>query len=54
MDVIIMPGIFFDVNPDRRRSLRRYQSYCRISFGPELEKLKLGLEAIERVIAKFS
>jgi aspartate/methionine/tyrosine aminotransferase len=52
--VISVPGIFFDVNPDRRRSLRRYHSYCRISFGPELEKLKLGLEAIERVIAKFS
>lgn len=52
--VISVPGIFFDVNPDRRRSLRRYQSYCRISFGPELEKLELGLEAIERVIAKFS
>lgn len=52
--VISVPGIFFDVNPDRRRSLRRYQSYCRISFGPELAKLELGLAAIERLIAKFS
>ncbi len=53
-NVITVPGIFFDVNPDRRRSLRRYQSYCRISFGPEMEKLDLGLDAIERVIKKFA
>ena len=26
---------------------------CRISFGPELEKLELGLNAIARVVAKF-
>lgn len=48
--VITVPGIFFDVNPDRRRSLHRYQNYARISFGPEMEKLVLGLDAIERLI----
>ena len=52
--VISVPGIFFDVNPDRRRSLRRYHNYCRLSFGPQLEKLELGLAAIERLVAKFS
>ncbi len=52
--VITVPGIFFDVNPDRRRSLRRYQNYCRISFGPSMEELTVGLAAIERVIRKFS
>jgi hypothetical protein len=31
----------------------RYKNYCRISFGPEIEKLELGLNAFERVIAKF-
>jgi len=51
--VITVPGIFFDVNPDRRRSLRRYQNYCRISFGPEMERLEIGLDAIERMIEKF-
>jgi hypothetical protein len=25
----------------------------RISFGPEIEKIELGLDAFERVIAKF-
>lgn len=51
--VIVVPGVFFDVNPGNRRSLMRFKNYCRISFGPEIEKLELGLAAIRRVIAKF-
>jgi len=50
---IVVPGVFFDVNPGNRRTHARYKNYCRISFGPEMEKLKLGLAAIARVIAKF-
>jgi aspartate/methionine/tyrosine aminotransferase len=51
--VIVVPGVFFDVNPGNRRTHARYKNYCRISFGPEIERLELGLKAIERVIAKF-
>jgi len=51
--VIIVPGVFFDVNPGNRRSMMRFKNYCRISFGPEMEKLEMGLTAVERVIAKF-
>ena len=51
--VIIVPGVFFDVNPGNRLSMMRFKNYCRISFGPEIDKLELGLAAIERVIAKF-
>jgi len=51
--VIVVPGVFFDVNPGNRRATARYKNYCRISFGPEIEKLELGLDAFERVIAKF-
>jgi aspartate/methionine/tyrosine aminotransferase len=51
--VIVVPGVFFDVNPGHRRAASRYQNYCRISFGPELEKIELGLAAFGRVIAKF-
>jgi aspartate/methionine/tyrosine aminotransferase len=51
--VIVVPGVFFDVNPGNRRTHARYKNYCRISFGPEIEKLELGLDAFERVIAKF-
>jgi aspartate/methionine/tyrosine aminotransferase len=52
-NVITIPGIFFDVNPDKRRFHARYEHYSRISFGPEMEKLELGLDALERVIAKY-
>lgn len=51
--VITVPGQFFDVNPDRRRKYSRYRSYARISFGPEMEALRVGLESLERVIAKY-
>jgi aspartate/methionine/tyrosine aminotransferase len=50
---IVVPGVFFDVNPGHRRTQSRYKNYCRISFGPEIEKLELGLAAFERVIKKF-
>ncbi len=51
--VIIVPGSFFDVNPVNRRAVGRYTNYCRISFGPEMKRLEIGLNALERVIAKF-
>ncbi|HVU07094.1 MAG TPA: pyridoxal phosphate-dependent aminotransferase [Verrucomicrobiae bacterium] len=50
---IVVPGVFFDVNPGNRRATARYTNYCRISFGPEVEKLESGLNAIARVIKKF-
>jgi aspartate/methionine/tyrosine aminotransferase len=51
--VIIVPGVFFDVNPGNRRIHSRYENYCRISFGPEMRKLEIGLDALDRVIARF-
>ncbi|KAI8146682.1 aminotransferase [Fennellomyces sp. T-0311] len=48
--VIVVPGIFFDVNPAHRREL--FESPChhfvRLSFGPPMEELEKGLDAIER------
>jgi aspartate/methionine/tyrosine aminotransferase len=52
-NVITIPGIFFDVNPDKRRFHARYEHYCRVSFGPEMEKLERGLGGLERVIKKY-
>jgi aspartate/methionine/tyrosine aminotransferase len=52
--VITVPGIFFDVNPGKRRSHARFSQYSRISFGPSMSELKRGLDAIERVIAKHN
>ncbi|EEF57900.1 pyridoxal phosphate-dependent aminotransferase [Pedosphaera parvula] len=51
--VIIVPGEFFDVNPGNRRVHGRYGNYCRISFGPEMKKLEIGLDALDRVVKKF-
>ncbi|KAI0748514.1 aminotransferase [Daedaleopsis nitida] len=51
---IVIPGIFFDINPAHRRNL--FHSSChhfvRLSFGPPLEDLDKGLDAIGRVLKK--
>lgn len=51
---IVIPGIFFDINPAHRRNL--FHSPChhfvRLSFGPPLEDLDKGLDAIGRVLKK--
>lgn len=52
--VITVPGIFFDVNPENRRAHARYQSYSRISFGPDMDTVERGLDALERVIRRFA
>lgn len=51
--VITVPGVFFDVNPGKRRRSKKFKNYTRISFGPEMSKVQQGLDAIERVIHKF-
>ncbi|KAG6877729.1 hypothetical protein C0993_004546 [Termitomyces sp. T159_Od127] len=51
---IVIPGIFFDINPAHRRNL--FNSPChhfvRISFGPPIEDLDKGLDAIGQVLQK--
>lgn len=53
--VIVVPGIFFDLNPARRRDL--FDSPChhfvRFSYGPRMDVLEMGCDGIERVIKKF-
>lgn len=48
--VITVPGVFFDVNPGKRRSNMRYDNYARISFGPEMGVLERGLDGLARLI----
>ncbi len=50
--VITVPGEFFDVNPGKRRRSKKFKSFTRISFGPDIQKVRQGLDAIERVIQK--
>ncbi|CDO73596.1 hypothetical protein BN946_scf185014.g66 [Trametes cinnabarina] len=51
---IVIPGIFFDINPSHRRNLFHSPCHCfvRLSFGPPLEDLDKGLDAIGRVLKK--
>lgn len=53
--VIVVPGIFFDLNPSRRRDL--FDSPChhfvRVSYGPNMETLKAGLDGFERILKKY-
>ena len=55
-NVIVVPGIFFDVNPGKRRLKQhsRYITNIRLSYGPKMSSLKIGLDSLERVIKKFS
>ena len=50
--VISVPGIFFDVNPGRRRSARlsRFHQRVRLSFGPSLEEVERGMDRIAAMI----
>ncbi|KAF2089534.1 PLP-dependent transferase [Saccharata proteae CBS 121410] len=52
--VIVVPGIFFDLNPSKRRDL--FDSPChhfvRLSYGPRMETLRKGLDAMERIVKK--
>jgi hypothetical protein len=51
---IVVPGIFFDVNPSHRRNLldSPCRHFVRLSFGPSMDVLDRGLDAIERVVKK--
>lgn len=50
--VICVPGLFFDVNPGRRRARRlsRFHNYVRLSFGPAIEDVRKGLDRLEGMI----
>ena len=52
--VICVPGVFFDVNPGRRRSqhLSRFHQHVRLSFGPSMEEIQRGLERIGEMIGE--
>ncbi|KAJ3530042.1 hypothetical protein NM688_g7768 [Phlebia brevispora] len=49
---IVIPGIFFDINPAHRSNLlsSTCHSYVRLSFGPPIEELDQGIDAIARVL----
>ena len=50
--VIVVPGVFFDINPGKRRPDRAslFGHYARFSFGPSLRELEGGLERLARLL----
>lgn len=52
--VIVVPGVFFDVNPGNRRPDRpsRYRHHVRFSFGPSEAVVQRGLAGIARVLGR--
>lgn len=50
--VVVVPGEFFDINPGKRRSHipSRLKSHVRISFGPSLDSVQLGLDRLDELI----
>ena len=54
--IITVPGVFFDVDPGKRRGGRpsRFQHHVRFSFGPSQSSLELALGRLEQMIAELS
>ena len=52
---VIVPGVFFDVNPGKRRPNRtsRFEQFARFSFGPSMEELHRGIAGLERTIQRY-
>ncbi len=50
--VICVPGVFFDVNPGRRRArhLSRFHQHVRLSFGPSHDEVQMGMQRLEDMI----
>ncbi len=53
--VICVPGVFFDVNPGKRRSHipSRLEQFVRLSYGPPIEEMTRGLDRFESLIKSF-
>lgn len=50
--VVVVPGVFFDVNPGQRRNpgACRFTGYVRFSFGPPEDHVRGGLDRLEEMI----
>ena len=50
--VIVVPGVFFDINPGKRRPNRasRFGHFARFSFGPSMEEVSYGLKQLRTLV----
>lgn len=54
--VIVVPGFFFLINPQNLSRLEDviWYNFVRISYGPELSQLEIGMDGIERILGRFN
>mgnify|MGYP005838483745 CR=1 FL=1 len=52
--LITVPGVFFDINPGRRRPERasRFHHFVRFSFGPAMAEVERGLDILAELIQR--
>ena len=50
--VIIVPGVFFDINPSHARNIRKSTciNFVRFSYGPVMKNLEIGVKQIGNMI----
>lgn len=53
--VIVVPGIFFDLNPLSRRDVHDSPMFhfVRISYGPDMQTCKQGMDSIQRIVDRY-
>ena len=54
--IITVPGLFFDVDPGKRRGRRhsRFHQHARFSFGPSTEVIERALSRLGTMVANAS
>lgn len=52
VNVIIVPGVFFDINPRNMRNLHKSKciNFVRFSYGPAMRNLEIGVKQIGKMI----
>lgn len=52
--IITVPGMFFDVNPGKRRNAEhsRFRRYARFSFGPPHQVLELACDRLQEMVGR--
>jgi aspartate/methionine/tyrosine aminotransferase len=54
VNVIAVPGSFFDINPGNRmkKAGSRFNNYLRFSYGPDIKTIETGLQRLKEMVNK--
>jgi len=52
VQVITVPGSFFDINPGKRmkKAGSRFNNYLRFSYGPDIKTIEVGLKRLKEMV----